>query len=359
MSILFSPWQLRDVRFRNRVAVSPMCMYSAPEGRATRWHLVHLGSRAVGGAGCVMTEACAVSPQARISAKDLGLWSDEHAAALEPIAHFIKEAGAVPGMQLAHAGRKASTAVPWLGHKPVDAESGGWTPCGPSALPYADGYPAPHAMTAADIDTVIDDFAAAARRARHAGFEVLELHMAHGYLLHSFLSPVSNRRTDDWGGTLPKRMRLPLRVAEAVRDAWPESLPLFVRISATDWLEDGWDLEQSVEFARALRERGVDLIDCSSGPITARAPVPVAPGFNVPFAAAIRQRAGIATAAVGLITAPAQAEQIVGTGQADMVCVGRSFLDDPYWTLHAARALRAEGEWPVQYARAVGAGRRG
>jgi len=355
MSHLFSPFRLRSVTFRNRVVVSPMCMYSTPDGKPGSWHLVHLGSRAVGGAGCVMTEACAVSQEGRISPMDLGLWSDAHVEAFEPITRFIKEAGAVPAIQLAHAGRKASTAVPWLGHKPIAPDAGGWKPLAPSALPYAEGFEPPHAMTGDDLDKVVREFEAAARRAQAAGFEVLELHMAHGYLLHSFLSPIANRRTDDQGGALANRMRLPLRVAAAVRAAWPEHLPLFVRISATDWLDGGWTLDDSIEFARALKAIGVDLVDCSSGAITATTRAPAAPGFHVPFASAIRERAGIATAAVGLITAPAQAEQIVGTGLADLVCVGRSFLDNPYWALHAARTLRADAAWPVQYARAVGA----
>jgi 2,4-dienoyl-CoA reductase-like NADH-dependent reductase (Old Yellow Enzyme family) len=357
MSVLFSPYRLRSVEFRNRVVMSPMCTYSTPDGKPGAWHLVHLGSRASGGAGCVMTEACAVSLDGRISPMDLGIWSDDHVAAFEPIVRFVGDAGAVPAMQLAHAGRKASTAVPWLGHKPIGPEAGGWTPVAPSPVPYADGFAPPREMTLADIDGVVHDFAAAARRAAQAGFQVLELHMAHGYLLHSFLSPVSNHRTDAYGGSPEGRARLPLRVAAAVRDAWPESLPLFVRISATDWVDGGWDLDASVALSRAMKAVGVDLIDCSSGAITARAKAPAAPGFQVPFAAVIRERAGMPTAAVGLITTAAQAEQIVGTGLADLVCVGRAFLDDPYWALRAARTLRVEAPWPSPYARAVAAAR--
>lgn len=358
MSVLFSPFQLRSVTFRNRVVMAPMCMYSTDEGVPGNWHLVHLGSRAMGGAGVVMTEACAVSREGRISPMDLGIWSDEHVQAFRPIVEFIRQAGAVAAIQLAHSGRKGSTAVPWLGHKPVYDQPGGWTPLGPSPVPYATGYPPPIEMGAADLKKVVNDFAAAARRACAAGFQVIECHMGHGYLLHSFLSPISNHRRDDWGGSLENRCRLPLQVAAAVREAVPKSQPLFVRISSTDWVAGGWDLAQSIQLAKWMKELGVDLIDCSSGAVTADSPVPVAPGFQVPFATAIREQVQIATGAIGLITEPAQAEQIVGTGLADLVFVGRGLLDDPYWALHAARKLRAEGDWPVQYARAVGAGRR-
>jgi 2,4-dienoyl-CoA reductase-like NADH-dependent reductase (Old Yellow Enzyme family) len=355
VSALFSPLTLRSVTFRNRVVVSPMCMYSAQDGIPGPWHLVHLGSRAVGGAGAVMVEASAVSPEGRISAADTGMWADAHAAAFAPIAAMLAQAGAVPGMQLAHAGRKASTAIPWLGHKPVYDGPDGWLPLAPSPIPYAAGYTSPVEMGAADIDKVVEDFAAAARRSHAAGFRVLECHMAHGYLLHSFLSPIANRRTDDHGGSLENRARLPLRVAAAVRAAWPHELPLFVRISATDWVEGGWEESDSVQLAIWMRELGVDLIDCSSGAIHARSPVPTAAGFQVPFAAVIRSRTGIATAAVGLITEPRQAEQIIAEGAADLVFIGRAVLDDPYWPLHAARELGVTGTWPVQYARAVGA----
>jgi len=358
VSVLFSPLTLRGVTLRNRVIVSPMCMYSTSDGIPGNWHLVHLGSRAIGGAGAVMAEASAVSLEGRISPMDLGIWSDAHTEAFKPIARFIKEAGAVPAIQLAHAGRKASTAVPWLGHKPIYEDANGWLPVAPSPIPYADGFTAPREMTPADIDKVVDDFAAAAGRAHAAGFELLECHMAHGYLLHSFLSPIANHRTDEYGGSLENRCRLPLRVAKAVREAWPESLPLFVRISSTDWLEGGWDLAQSIQLSRWMKDMGVDLIDCSSGAVNAASSVPAAPGFHVPFAAAIRKEAGIATGAVGLITEAVQAEQIVGTGLADLVLIGRGFLEDPYWALHAARKLRAEGEWPLPYARAVGVKRR-
>lgn len=353
MSQLFTPFRLRGLEFRNRVVVSPMCEYSSPQGMPTDWHLVHLGSRAVGGAGLVLTEATAVSPEGRISPDDAGIWSDEQAAAWAPIARFIREQGAAPGMQLAHAGRKASTAAPWLGGRPVAPAEGGWTPVGPSPIPFDAGYPAPRELTAADLDRVVADFVAAARRCREAGFQVIELHAAHGYLLHEFLSPLSNRRTDGYGGSPANRRRLTVRVARALREAWPAELPLFVRLSVTDWAEGGWDLPQSIELARELREAGVDLIDCSSGALVPGVTIPVASGYQVPFAAAIRREAGVATGAVGLITAPAQAEQIVANGQADAVLLARELLRDPYWPLHAAKALGAKVPGPKQYGRAL------
>ena len=352
MSVLFSPLKLREVTFRNRVFVSPMCQYSSRDGLPDEWHLVHLGSRAVGGAALVMVEATAVSPEGRISPADSGLWSDEHAQAFRRIAAFVKDQGAVPGIQLAHAGRKASIAVPWRGEGPVAAGDGGWQPVAPSPLAFAESYPVPREMTLAEIEALRGDFAAAAGRALKAGFEVLELHMAHGYLLHEFLSPLTNRRTDGYGGSAEGRMRLPLEVAHEVRAAWPQRLPLFVRVSASDWVEGGWDLSGTVEFARRLKDAGVDLIDCSSGGIAPGVRVPVGPGYQTPFAAAVRSEAGIATGAVGMITQPAQAEQIVATGQADAVLLAREMLRDPYWPLHAAHALGAEAPWPAQYLRA-------
>jgi 2,4-dienoyl-CoA reductase-like NADH-dependent reductase (Old Yellow Enzyme family) len=352
MSRLFSPLMLRGATFRNRVFVSPMCQYSSREGFPSEWHLVHLGSRAIGGAGLVLTEATAVVPEGRISPDDAGLWSDAHATAYAPIARFVREHGAVPGIQLAHAGRKASTAAPWRGGKAVAVADGGWRPVAPSPLAFAEGYPEPRALAAHEMAGLVKAFVAAARRARAAGFEVVELHMAHGYLLHEFLSPLTNRRSDRYGGSLAGRMRLPLDVARAVREEWPGDRPLFVRISATDWAEGGWELEQSVEFARALREAGCDLVDCSSGGLVPGARVPVAPGYQVPFAAAIRERTGVATGAVGLITEPAQAEAIVAGGQADVVLLARELLRDPYWPLRAARALGVRVDWPVQYERA-------
>jgi 2,4-dienoyl-CoA reductase-like NADH-dependent reductase (Old Yellow Enzyme family) len=340
------------VEFRNRVFVSPMCQYSSRDGLPNDWHMVHLGSRAVGGAGLVCVEATGVSPEGRISPGDTGLWSEAHTRAFEPIASFIKSQGARAAIQLAHAGRKASTDVPWRGGKFLSEEQGGWQTLAPSAVPFGD-WPAPREMTRDDVETVVIQFADAARRALTAGFDVVELHMAHGYLLHEFLSPLSNRREDEFGGSLENRARFPLRVAEAVRAVWPDHLPLFARISATDWVEGGWDLEQSVQLSRWLKARGVDLVDCSSGGLVPGARIPVEPGYQVPFAETIRREASVATGAVGLITEPEQAEEIVATGKADAVFLARAVLRDPYWPLHAARQLGAEASWPVQYGRAV------
>lgn len=352
MSKLFSRFKLRELEFKNRIFVSPMCQYSAKDGIAETWHMVHLGSRAVGGAGLVMVEATAVVPEGRISPFDIGIWSDRHADALTPIARFISEQGAVPAIQLAHAGRKASTDAPWLSRSPLTPENGGWQVVAPSAVPFSPGSPQPRELTMAELDGVVDAFVAAARRSLAAGFEVAEIHMAHGYLLHEFLSPLSNHRNDNYGGSLENRARLPLRIAKAVREVWPQNLPLFVRISATDWVEGGWDLAQSLQLCRWLKEAGVDLIDCSSGGMTPDAKIPAGPGFQTPFAAAIRQAVEIAVGAVGLITAPEQAEQIVATGQADAVFLARELLRDPYWPLHAAQKLGTAVAWPVQYERA-------
>jgi len=352
MSALFTPMTLRSVTFRNRIFVSPMCQYSSRDGMPTDWHLVHLGSRAVGGAGLVMVEATAVSPEGRISPDDSGIWDDRHAEGFAPIVRFIEEQGAVPGIQLAHAGRKASTDLPWRGGLPLDPKERGWQPVAPSPRPFDSSHPVPRELSVEEMDDVVRQFVEGARRALAAGFRVLEIHMAHGYLLHEFLSPLSNRRTDDFGGSLENRLRLPLRVARAVREAWPADLPLFVRISATDWVEGGWDLGQSVVLARHLKKTGVDLIDCSSGFLTPDAPIPFGPGFQTPFATAIRHQAGIATGTVGFITQPAQAEQIVTTGLADVVFLAREMLRDPYWPLHAARTLGVDIPWPVQYERA-------
>jgi 2,4-dienoyl-CoA reductase-like NADH-dependent reductase (Old Yellow Enzyme family) len=352
MSHLFSPLRLRETTFKNRVFVSPMCQYSSEDGFPTDWHLVHLGSRAVGGAALVMQEATAVSPEGRISPWDAGLWSDEQAKAYRRITQFIARHGAVPSIQLAHAGRKASTDAPWRNRGALTPEQGGWQTIGPSPIPFDAASPAPREMTRRDIDEVVAQFVTSARLSLDAGFEVAEVHAAHGYLLHEFLSPLSNHRTDDYGGSLANRCRFTLRVASAVREAWPSKWPLFVRISATDWVEGGWDLPQSVELARMLKDVGVDLIDCSSGGNAARAKIPVGPGYQVPFAEAIRRNAGVATGAVGLITEPRQAEQVVASGQADCVLLARAFLRDPYWALHAAAELGAEIDWPVQYVRA-------
>jgi 2,4-dienoyl-CoA reductase-like NADH-dependent reductase (Old Yellow Enzyme family) len=352
VSALFQPLSLRETTLRNRIVVSPMCQYSALDGRPTAWHLVHLGSRAVGGAGLVMAEASAVSPEARISPEDTGIWSDAHAEAWAPVARFVAEQGAVPGIQLAHAGRKASTDAPWRGGRPLGEGRRGWPPVGPSPLAFAEGYAVPRALSTDEVTAVVGAFRDAARRAEQAGFEAVEIHMAHGYLLHQFLSPLTNLRTDEYGGTLENRMRLPLEVARAVREAFAVERPVLARISATDWVDGGWDLEQAVVLARELRGAGIDLVDCSSGGIVPDAKVPLAPGYQVPFAEAIRARTGVMTGAVGLITEPEQAEAIVAAGKADLVLLARAMLRDPYWPLHASRALGADIHWPDQYLRA-------
>lgn len=349
---LFTPITLRSLEISNRIFVSPMCQYSSIDGMANDWHLVHLGSRAVGGAGLVMTEAAGVCPEGRISPQDLGIWNDAQAKALQPITTFIRQQGAVPAIQLAHAGRKASTSPPWTGGTPVGEDQGGWIPLAPSAVPFAKGHPTPRSMDEVDIENVVELFANAARRARTAGFDVVEIHMAHGYLLHSFLSPLSNQRQDAWGGSLEGRMRLPLEVARAVREAWPEELPVFVRISASDWVEGGWDLAQSVVLSEGLKEIGIDLVDCSSGGLVPDAKIPVGAGFQTGFAQTVRDRVNIATGAVGMITAAEQAEHLLVTEQADAVLLARELLRDPYWPLHAARVLGADVAWPPQYARA-------
>jgi 2,4-dienoyl-CoA reductase-like NADH-dependent reductase (Old Yellow Enzyme family) len=352
MSMLFSPLKIKDIEFKNRIFVSPMCQYSSQNGLPTDWHLVHLGSRAVGGAALIMVEASAVSPEGRISPADSGIWSSDHTREFKRITRFVKSQGAVPGIQIAHAGRKAATDLPWRGGRPLSEEAGGWQPIAPSPVPFDDGYQAPREMTRADLDKVLSQFMEAAGRSFEAGFEVLEIHMAHGYLLHEFLSPLSNRRIDEYGGSLENRMRFPLRVAEGVRKTWPDHLPLFVRISATDWVEGGWDLAQSIELSRRLKGIGIDLIDCSSGALAPKARIPAGPGFQVPFSAAIRKEAQISTGAVGFITHPVQAEQIVATGQADAILMAREFLRQPYWPLHAATALGVDIPWPEQYLRA-------
>jgi 2,4-dienoyl-CoA reductase-like NADH-dependent reductase (Old Yellow Enzyme family) len=352
MPKLFTPYTLRGVTFRNRIFVSPMCMYSSVEGMPNDWHLVHLGSRAVGGAGLVMVEATAVSPEGRISPDDSGLWSEEHADAFRPIASFLATHGAVPGIQLAHAGRKASTRVSWKGGGLIPADDPeGWMPLAPSAIPFNEGDPAPHALTTVELDALEAQFVRGAQLAERAGFRMIEIHMAHGYLLHSFLSPLSNLRDDAYGGTLENRMSFPLRVTQAVRDAWPAELPLFVRISASDWADSGWTVEDSIVFAGRLKGLGVDLIDCSSGGAVSWAKYTMGPGYQVPFARAVREQAGIATGAVGGITDPHQAEEILASGAADAVFLARRMLYDPYWALHAAEALGVELEWPRQYKR--------
>jgi len=349
---LFTGIRLRGAEFKNRVVVSPMCEYSAKHGHPQTWHLVHLGSRAVGGAGLVFTEASAVEAIGRISPADAGIYLDAHVESWRPITEFIRAHGAIPGMQLAHAGRKGSTAEPWLGGKKVALADGGWEPVAPSAVAFTADYPMPRELSVAEIDGVVEAFRKAAERALAAGFEVVEIHSAHGYLLHEFLSPLSNLRTDEYGGPLENRMRLALRVTRVVREVWPERLPLFYRVSATDWTEGGWDLAQTVELAKKLRELGVDLIDASSGGNVAQAKIPVGPGYQVRFAEEIRRQAGIATGAVGMITDAAQADTIIATGQADMVFLAREMLRDPYWPRRAAQELGVKIKAPVQYERA-------
>jgi 2,4-dienoyl-CoA reductase-like NADH-dependent reductase (Old Yellow Enzyme family) len=353
MSTLFSPIQLRSLTLKNRVVVSPMCQYScAEDGLANEWHLVHYGQFALGGSAVVISEAAAVAPEGRISPWDLGIWSDAHAQALERVTAFQRAQGAIPAIQLAHAGRKAGTAAPWLGGKPMSHADGGWTRVAPSARAFDAGYEVPRALDRAAIDGVVDAFAAGARRAAAAGYQIAEVHAAHGYLLHQFLSPLSNARDDEYGGSLDNRMRLPLRVAAAVREVWPRELPIFVRISATDWVDGGWDLAQSVELAKRLKELGVDLVDTSSGGLDPAQKIALGPGYQVPFAAAIRAQAAIATGAVGLVTEAAQAEAIVAEQKADLVLLGRSLLAEPRWPLRAAKALGVEVPWPRQWLRA-------
>ena len=349
---LFTPLRIRDIELKNRIVVSPMCEYSAKDGHPQPWHLVHLGSRAVGGAGLVMTEASAVESVGRISAADAGIYDDAHVDSWRPIANFIRGQDAVPGMQLAHAGRKASTAAPWTGGKPVAIADGGWEPVGPSAIPFDSGYNMPRAVPVPEIANIVAAFQRSAERALAAGFEVIEIHAAHGYLIHEFLSPLSNTRQDQYGGSFDNRVRLPLEVAQAIRQVWPTKLPLFCRVSATDWVEGGWDLAQTIELSRRLGPWGVDLIDASSGGTVSYAKIPAGPGYQVGFAAAIRAQAEVLTGAVGMITDPAQADTIITTDQADLVFLAREMLRDPYWPRRAAKALHAEITPPNQYQRA-------
>jgi NADH:flavin oxidoreductases, Old Yellow Enzyme family len=352
MSVLFSPLTIKGVTLKNRLIVSPMCQYSSVDGFADDWHLVHLGSRAVGGVSLVISEATAVSPEGRISPYDLGIWKDEHIEKLAQITAFIKGQRCVPGIQLAHAGRKASTAVPWRGRGRVTEEEGGWVPVAPSALAFADYYPMPVELDREGIRKVIADFTEAAGRAFRAGFQVAEIHAAHGYLLHQFLSPLSNQREDDYGGPFENRIRLLLDVVAGVKSAWPADLPLFVRISATDWAEDGWNADDSVRLATVLKTAGVDLIDVSTGGLVSYQQIPVAPAYQLPFAARIKKETGILTSTVGLITDAAQAEAILANGDADAVMMAREFLRNPYFPLRAAADLKADVAWPVQYERA-------
>jgi len=354
MSALFSPLTLRSLTLRNRVGVSPMCQYSSQDGFATDWHLVHLGAFATGGAGLVISEAIAVTPEGRISPYDLGLWDDAHIPMLRHISEFCRAQGAVMGIQLAHAGRKASARRPWEPPSgAISVAEGGWdNVMAPSAVPFAPNFARPHALSIDGIAQVIAAFQSAARRAVEAGFQVAELHAAHGYLLHQFLSPIANQRTDHYGGSFENRVRLLLEVSDAVRAVWPPDLPMIVRISATDWVDGGWDIEDSVRLSMLLKARGVDLIDCSSGGLAAHQQITIGPDYQVPFARRIREDVGIATAAVGLITEAAQAEQIVADGSADMVLLARALLRNPRWPLMAAHTLGAHIPWPPQYERA-------
>jgi 2,4-dienoyl-CoA reductase-like NADH-dependent reductase (Old Yellow Enzyme family) len=353
MPHLFEPLTLRSITFKNRIGISPMCEYSSHDGFANDWHLVHLGSRAVGGAGLVMTEASAVTPDGRISPADLGIYKDEHVEMLARIFKFIEKQGGVPGMQLAHAGRKASTGIPWEGGKPIDTASGGWTPIfAPSALPFDAGYQTPQALTTSEIASIVQAFGVAARRVLQAGGKVIEIHAAHGYLINTFLSPLSNHRTDEYGGNFQNRVRFLTEVVNAVRKIWPDTLPLFVRLSSTDWTEGGWTIDDSVALARVLKPLGVDLIDCSSGGLVPNAKIPVGAGYQVPFAARIRHDAAIPTVAVGMITQSMQADQTIRNGQADMVLLARESLRDPYFPLHAAAEVHfKDHKWPDQYLR--------
>lgn len=350
---LFTPFSLRGLTFKNRIAVSPMCQYSCEDGFATDWHVVHLGSRAVGGAALVMVEATGVDARGRISAADMGLWKDEQIEPLARVASYLKRNGAVPGIQLAHAGRKASTRVPWEGGSAVRPEEGGWTPVAPSPVPFREGDPIPHELTRQEIDEIVQAFANSTRRAIQAGFQVVEIHGAHGYLIHEFCSPLSNFRTDEYGGGFENRTRFLVEAARAVRSTWPENLPVFARLSCTDWVDSGgWDIDQTVEAAKCLRDIGIDLIDCSSGGAVPGVRIPVGPAYQTPFAEQVRKDAGIPTGAVGLITEAKQAESIIEGGRADMVLLARAMLRDPYWALHAAVELGLTPEPPIQYGRA-------
>jgi len=350
---LFSPFQLRSVVFANRIGVSSMCQYSSKDGFATDWHLVHLGARAQGGAGLVMFEAAAVEPQGRISPADLGIWKDEHIPALARIVDFIHSQGARAGIQLAHAGRKASMSAPFAGEHLVSAAEGGWQPVAPTAVAFSPTYAVPSALHQSGIDSIVEAFRQAASRAAIAGFDLVEIHAAHGYLLHQFLSPLANQRTDAYGGSFENRSRLPLQVVDAVRAQWPAHLPLFVRISATDWAEGGWNIEESIQLARLFGDRGVDLVDVSSGGLVPNAKIPVAPGYQTGFASRIRNEAAMPTATVGLITDPVQANAILALGDADLVLMAREFLRDPNWPVHAAATLGEPAPWPQQYLRAA------
>ena len=351
-SQLFSSIQIKSLLFKNRIAISPMCQYSSKDGFANDWHLVHLGSRASGGAGLIIQEATAVCPEGRISPSDLGLWKDEHIEKMQVINQFIISQNSIPGIQLAHAGRKASVSEPWNGNKPLDESNGGWETVAPSAIPFYSNEKAPTALDKIGIQKVISDFKSATKRAVQAGFKVVEIHAAHGYLLHQFLSPLSNLRTDEYGGNFENRIRLMLEVLEAVQSEWPTNLPLFVRISATDWAEGGWNIEESVQLSKILKEKDVDLIDVSSGGLVSHQKIALGPGYQVPFASSIKKETVILTGAVGLITEAFQAEEIVATGKADMVLFARESLRNPNLALDFAKELGADISWPKQYDRA-------
>lgn len=352
MSKLFSPLPLNGITLKNRIIVSPMCQYSAVDGFANDWHLVHLGSRAIGGASLIIAEATAVSPDGRISPDDLGIWNDAHIEKLLQITQFIKNQQSVPGIQLSHAGRKASTAAPWKGRGKVSIEDGGWVPVAPSSIAFSDNYAVPVELNIEGIRAIVSNFKSAAERALRAGFELIEIHAAHGYLLHQFLSPLSNQRQDEYGGSFENRIRLLLEVIDAVRSVAPKELPLFVRISASDWAEGGWDLDQSIQLASILKTRGVDLLDVSSGGLVPYQKIPVGPAYQLPFSSKIKKEAGILTATVGLITNATQAETILVNGDADLIAMARELLRNPYFPLQAADELRDSIEWPIQYERA-------
>ena len=349
---LFSEVEIRGVKFRNRVGMSPMCMYSASEGVVSDWHIVHLGSRAIGGAGFIIQEATAVSPEGRISPEDCGIWNDKQMEAYACTTKFVKDNGAVIGIQLAHAGRKASSYAPFRGSGVVPKEKGGWDVIAPSAVKFSDDYYVPKAMTIDDINKLKENFINAAIRSAGAGFQFIELHFAHGYLVNEFLSPLSNIRTDEYGGSFDNRCRLAIEIVQGVRKVIPESMPLFVRLSITEWVDGGWNENDSVELAKRLKAEGVDLIDSSSGGNIAGAKIPVGAGYQVALSRKVKNEAGIMTAAVGLITSPQQADQIIRTGDADLILLGRELLRDPYWCLDAARILHQEVEWKKQYLRA-------
>jgi 2,4-dienoyl-CoA reductase-like NADH-dependent reductase (Old Yellow Enzyme family) len=353
MPSLFDPIATRGLTLPHRIVVSPMCQYSSIDGFASDWHLVHLGSRAIGGAALVITEAAAVTAEGRISPGDLGIYDDAHVEILQRIVRFIHAQGSAAGMQLAHAGRKGSTQRPWDGHNGIAPEDGGWIPVAPTATPFSDAFPVPRALETREVRDIVAAFRDAALRARNAGFDVIELHGAHGYLIHEFLSPLTNTRTDEYGGSFENRIRFCLEVVDAVREVWPERSPLWLRVSATDWVAGGWDVEDSVELAKRVRDRGVDLIDCSSGGLASNQRISVGPGYQVPFADRIRREARIATGAVGLITSAQQADDIIRQEQADVVLLAREMLRDPYFPLHAAKELGVKLPWPVQYFRAA------